>query len=236
MTVVDDILGALMGDAPVEERLLGRRSAAVVSTRMGVASVQAHLSPRRDLWPAGLARHSARELAQLIRSADPLQVSLGLAAVNALTEPDPARARPGKAYELILEHGAGGTVTVVGHFPFVERLRPRVRELFVLELRPREGDLPAAEAPVVIPRSDVVAITGTALLNHTLDGLLQLARGRFVIILGPSAPFAPVLFEHGVSALAGSVVVDRGPALADVAAGVPFRRMRGLQPLLWQRE
>jgi hypothetical protein len=39
----------------------------------------------------------------------------------------------------------------------------------MIEKNPKSGDFGEAEADNLIPRADVVAITGTALTNHTLD-------------------------------------------------------------------
>jgi len=68
--------------------------------------------------------------------------------------------------------------------------------LWVLERRPVEGDLPAEMAAEVLPQADVAAITGTSLINHTFEGLMKLCRpDALVIVLGPTAPLSPVLFD-----------------------------------------
>ena len=43
----------------------------------------------------------------------------------------------------------------------------------MLELAPRGDDLPSEAAPELIPTADVVAITGTTLLNRTFEGLVR---------------------------------------------------------------
>jgi len=174
---------------------------------------------------------TARELAELARSMEPEKASVGLAAINSLIDP-PEGLRDGHALDLILERGRDRDVTLVGHFPFAERLRPQVRRLRVLELHPQDGDLPASEAARVLPRSDVVAITASTLINHTLDGLLDLARGKAVILLGPSTPLSPAFFARGVIALCGSVVVDPDAALRCVSEGVSFRHLQGLRRVI----
>jgi uncharacterized protein (DUF4213/DUF364 family) len=114
----------------------------------------------------------------------------------------------------------------VGHFPFVDRLRPRVGALQVLEMAPGPGDLPATAAPEVIPAADVVAITSMTFHNHTLEGLLALcAPGADVILLGPSTPLSPILYEYGVRALSGSVVTAIEPVLRLVSQGGNFRQV-----------
>ncbi|NOG68709.1 MAG: hypothetical protein HND41_11120 [Chlorobi bacterium] len=88
----------------------------------------------------------------------------------------------------------------------------------------------AAAAPRFIPQADVVAITSSTLINHTLDGLLALARPEAkVMLLGPSTPLTPVLFDFGVDLLSGVQVVDIAATLASVAASVNFRKMQGVR-------
>jgi uncharacterized protein (DUF4213/DUF364 family) len=55
---------------------------------------------------------------------------------------------------------------MIGHFPFINRLKPIVKNLWVLELNPREEDLPAQVAPEIVPRADFIAITGTTLIKN----------------------------------------------------------------------
>ncbi|RPJ85231.1 MAG: hypothetical protein EHM13_01745, partial [Acidobacteria bacterium] len=73
------------------------------------------------------------------------------------------------------------------------------------------------------------AITGSTLVNHTLDGLLALASpGAFVILMGPSTPLSPVLFDHGVHVVAGAVIEDEAVAIPALTQGASFRRLPGL--------
>jgi len=96
----------------------------------------------------------------------------------------------------------------------------------VLEQRPSGQDLPADAAYDVIPRADVVAITGTTLINHTFEGLMALCRPRaLVLVLGPSTPLSPILFDHGVHILSGSVVEDVDSVLRAVSQGANFRQV-----------
>ena len=133
--------------------------------------------------------------------------------------------------------GAGRRVAIVGHFPFVERVRQAAAECWVLELHPRPGDLPAGRAAEVLPQADVVALTGTSLINHTFDDLIGLCRpDAFVILLGGSAPLTPVLFDRGVDAVSGTRVVDVPAALQAVGQGATFRQIPGKRLLTMMRK
>jgi uncharacterized protein (DUF4213/DUF364 family) len=130
------------------------------------------------------------------------------------------------AEEVIARRGAGKRVALVGHFPFVPRLRARVGELSVLEQCPRPGDLPASAAPAILAEADVVALTSMTVHNHTLPDLLRLCSpDALVILLGPSTPLSPLLFTHGIDILCGSIVTDVSAVWHTVAQGGNFRQI-----------
>ena len=106
----------------------------------------------------------------------------------------------------------------------------------VLELNPRTGDLPADRAADVLPQADVVALTGTSLVNHTFDDLIGLCSpDAYVVLLGGSAPLTPVVFDCGVDAVAGTRVVDSPAALRTVGQGATFPQIRGKRLLVMTR-
>jgi len=233
MTIAETLLDALGSrDAPVRDVRIGLCVAGVWSRRLGLAYVfpRDAVAHGDDPAPAAvpLRDRRARALADLARAEEVTRAAVGMAAINSLLDA-PDRLEERHAVDVILDYGRDREVTLVGHFPFADRLREGVRQLHVLELYPREGDLPASAAARVIPRSDVVAITASTLVNHTFDGLLALASGRPVILIGPTAPLAPVLLAHGVTALCGSVVTDPDAALRALSEGVGFRRLPGLR-------
>jgi uncharacterized protein (DUF4213/DUF364 family) len=166
------------------------------------------------------------ELAAQTQSEQPTLVSVGMAAVNALLPRQPTSWVDLNAEDVIASHGAGQSVALIGHFPFVERLRAKGGQLTVLELDPQPGDLPVSAATEVLPQAQVVAITGMTLLNHTLDILLSLcASDALVILLGPSVPLDRILFKRGVDILCGSIITDLDGVLAAVRQGANFRQV-----------
>jgi uncharacterized protein (DUF4213/DUF364 family) len=245
-----DLLAALPGDAPVLRVCMGAFWTAVVveragRPRCGLASTlrggDNHQHGRSSLVAAAGSLHqrSGHELAELLLSESTLEASIGMAAVNALLPVDENACSELNAEEMIVEWGAGRQVAVVGHFPFIPHLREVVGELWVLEQRPRPDDLPAEAAAKVIPQADVVAITGTSLINHTFEGLVRLCRPEaFVLVLGPSTPLSPLLFHYGVHALSGTVVDDVETVLRYVEQGANFRQIHhhGVRLLTMYRE
>jgi len=236
MSIVQDLLAGLPHE-PVKLRDV-RVGAfwTVVWTehRAGLASTQLrpHATHGANLvrWAGDLMRYSAQELAGLLASDTTMEAALGMAAVNALLQVDESRLIDRNASEEIVRRGKGRRVAVVGHFPFVPNVRQAVGHLDVLELDPGPGELSAQEAAKVLPQADVVAITGTSLVNKTFDGLIALCRpDAFVLMLGPTTPLSPVLFDYGVDLIAGTQVIDPVEALAAASQGANFRQMRGVR-------
>lgn len=226
----------LLADLPdgrvVEVRVGIHWTAVVVATdgrlRCGLAATQLPTEHEgTTVAHAGmLTRQTGRELAGLVHSGSPTEASIGLAAINALLPPRPAAWTNVNASELLAERGAGKRVVVVGHFPFVDALRERVGTLWVLELFPRPGDLPASAAAEVVPQADVLAITATTLLNHTFDSLMALRRpDALSMLLGPSTPLTPLMFDDGLDLLSGAIVEDTAAVLAAVSQGAGFRQI-----------
>jgi hypothetical protein len=150
-----------------------------------------------------------------------------MAAFNALLEVDVDACAAVNAEDVILERGAGRRVAVVGHFPFVQRVRRAAAACWVLELNPRPGDVPTERAGEILPQADVVALTGTSLINHTFDALIDLCRpDAFVLVLGPSTPLTPVLFDAGVDAISGTRVVDPERVSRPLTQGATFRQIK----------
>ncbi|MBN1200508.1 MAG: DUF364 domain-containing protein [Anaerolineae bacterium] len=231
MTLLDDLQAVLTDRAVLDVRIGLHWTAVVVDgdsgRRCGLAStlVKTHEHTGKPDVPQAGALHtlSGLELARLAASDQPTLASVGVAAINALVPTLPEAWVDVNAEEVIATHGAGKTVALIGSFPFIPRLRARVGNLIVLERNPQSGELPAGAAPDVLPGADVVAITGTTLINHTLEGLLKLcAPGATVLVLGPSTPLSPVLFEHSVDLLSGAVVTAVEPVLQAVCQGAHF--------------
>jgi hypothetical protein len=236
MEIINRLLEGLQ-DGQVTDAIVGLHWTAVVvnaggERRCGLASTlfagHAHRQERQpDVPQAGeLTRLPGRELAQFALSESPTMASLGVAALNALLPPLPDAWSEANAEDLLAQYGAGQRVVMVGHFPFVPRLRPRVGELLVLEQDPGPDDLPAEAASLVLPSAQVVAITAMTLANHTLPDLLAMCPPQaFIILLGPSTPLSPLLFDYGIEVLSGAVVTDIEAVLRTAAQGGNFRQL-----------
>lgn len=234
VSLLDDLLFSLPSEnIPVRQVLVGAYWTVVCSRHAGMAATWMNppghgRSPVREV--GRLTEKPAQALAELSRSSNLLEASIGVAALNSLLDVDESMCRQVNAAEVLAEQGRGRSVALVGHFPFVDDLRPQVGQLWVIEMQPQPGDYPAEAAADLIPRADVVAITASALVNHTLDGLLALCNpASSVMILGPSTPLSPALFRHGAHMLSGTQVVDEAAVLRTVSQGASFRQVEGVR-------
>lgn len=237
MKILDELISTLDDNAVVRDIRQGPFQTAVLTRNCGLAATP-HTSHDIDavnapvLEVAHLIGRNAGEAARMAYSQNQLEAAIGMAAINSLLDVDEERCVELNAGELIAEKGQGKNVAIVGHFPFTHDLRKLVKELWVIEMRPREGDLPVSETERVIPQADVVAITGTAFTNHTLARLLELCNlEAFVVLLGGTTPLSPVLFDYGIDAICGTKVIDAEAALDCVGRGATFREIKGTRRL-----
>jgi uncharacterized protein (DUF4213/DUF364 family) len=236
MKILDDLMATLDTDAEVKDIRMGLFHTAVLTRNCGLAATlprdalkQGHSSVRE---PGLLLEKNALELAQMAYSDKILEAAIGMATINSLLEVNEERCQELNAGQLIAEKGKGQKVAIIGHFPFVPRLREVVDELWVIEKNPHEGDLPEDKAEKLIPQADVIGITGTAFTNHTIEGLLKLCRPQaYVVMVGDSAPLSPTLFDHGINAISGTKVTDPQLAMNCVSQGATYRQIKGIRQL-----
>jgi uncharacterized protein (DUF4213/DUF364 family) len=55
------------------------------------------------------------------------------------------------------------------------------------------------------------------------------------MMLGPSTPLSPVIFDYGFDALSGSIVVDRNQLLNCISQGANFRQVHGVRKVIIRR-
>jgi uncharacterized protein (DUF4213/DUF364 family) len=207
---------------------------AVISKHCGLSSTFRNegIPHDRGVKDVGkLSQKTALELAGYARSNSLLEASIGMATINSLIEVDESKCVEKNAFEILLEKGEGKNVAVVGHFPWTPRLRGKVGNLWVLEQRVRDGDLPAQEAERVLPQCDVVGITGTSFINHTLEGLLSLCKKAYTVMIGPTTPLSSILFDHGIDVICGTQVIDWERLIRFISEGATFKEVTGVKLL-----
>ena len=229
MDILDSIRQGLSEDAPVREVRRGLNWTAVVSRRCGLASTMAQGGCCQEAAgrEGSLTEMSARELIRYGIEGGTVKRSLALAALNSLLDLDPHRHADIEGLELVKKFAKGKNISVIGHFPNLEGLAREAENLWIIEKQPRPGDHPEEKGSDFLPRSDIVVISSTTLINNTLAGILALAReGSVKMLLGPSTPLSPRLFDYGIDLLAGSVVTDPQPVLQSVGEGASFIQLK----------
>ena len=147
-----------------------------------------------------------RELAGLARSANPYERSIGCAAINAGLNRYDLHGAVDNGLEL--SGAAAGRTIVVGRFPGLDERLP---------------------GAVVLERSPGCArliITASAWSNASLAGLLRLADGAHVSVVGPGTPLSPLLHDCGIKRLAGFVVTNPAALRQAIAEGAGVRQFR----------
>lgn len=158
-------------------------------------------------------KDAAAAAAWAVGGGDNLQRAIGTAVLAAAAQgqtlPDSETAdRP-----FGIELRSSDIVGMIGNIaPVAKAIRPRVKEIYLFdEGKEKCGEsgaplIPLEEQPRLLPRCDLVLLTGTTVINGSVDGLLKLCSGaREVVMIGASTPVFPDAFvESGLSVLAGS--------------------------------
>ncbi len=172
-----------------------------------------------------LTQKSIEEILACAVSPNVLKSAIGVAMINALSH---LLFEQGIEQDYEVHHGPDGLdflditpddhICLVGAFtPYIRRFKGQGDRFVIMEktpdaLKPDEMKYyrPSAEASRILPDSDVVIITGAAIVNHTLDGLLRQTRqDARVAVIGPTSSMVPdAYFRGGVDLMAGIRVTD----------------------------
>ena len=177
------------------------------------------------------------DLARLARSESAIERAVGLAALNALLAAHLQGTTSDNARDLLLDRGKGRCVAMIGRFPFVARLQPGCEKLWVFEQEGtrRAGEYSAEDLEEVIPQADVVAVSAATLVNGTLPSILEWTRPEsFLMMMGPSTPLCPYLFEAGFDVLCGTVIEDPDAVIRAASQGAVTGQITGVRRVcLW---
>ncbi len=241
MRILEDLISTLNLEAEVRDIRQGLFHTGVLTRGCGLAATL----PRDALQqeppfvrePGSLLKKSAQELVQMAYSRSILEAAIGMATINSLLEINEGQCLELNAGSLIAEKGRGKRVAIVGHFPFIPKIREVAAEVWVIEKNPREGDFPEVEAIRLIPQADVVGITGTTFTNQTIEQLLKLCNlEAYVVLIGDTAPISRVLFDYNINAISGTKVIDPGLALRCVSEGATYRQINGTKQLTMMKK
>ena len=110
------------------------------------------------------------------------------------------------------------TISIVGAFQsYIKKVAATKNKLYVLELDEnalnedqKQFYIPADKYGEILPRSDIIIITGLTLVNNTIDKLLAtISPAAKVIVTGPSSSMIPdILFKKGVNTVGGTRITN----------------------------
>jgi len=175
-------------------------------------------------------------------SGNPLKKTMGIAVMNALSTmcwsqklPVTYEIRTGiDALDAVMIPEDAYVVVVGALMPILKTLKLRGKPFGILESDPltlKQEEMKYYVPPELvhkkIPEADVLIITGTTLINDTLEGLLAMRKpGARAIVVGPTASMLPdAFFRRDVTMLGGVMVTDADrvlDVLAEAGSGYHF--------------
>jgi uncharacterized protein (DUF4213/DUF364 family) len=189
-------------------------------------------SAGRTFDPVRIKGTEAEAILPFLDSTEPIKTATAIAVLNALSA---TCLESGPTGDYTVTEGIDAqdavkmppekSVAVIGAFvPTLRALKRRGGDWWVIEKDPRtlrddeiSHFVPADESQSIINTADVLIITGTTLINHTLEPILEAAKpGAEIAVMGPTASLLPEpLFQRGVR-IVGGVRVKKPDQLLDV--------------------
>ena len=124
---LNELISMLGNDAEVRDIRQGVFHTGVWTRHCGLAATLPRdalkQSPHLVSDAGSLLGKSSCELAKLALSPSILEAAIGMAAINSLLETDVTACVEINAADILLEKGKGKRVAVIGHFPFLGKLR-----------------------------------------------------------------------------------------------------------------
>lgn len=171
--------------------------------------------------PGTYSGQTLESLAALWFSENIFEHAIAVAAANAHWNRFDTPESPGNGLDLVENHGE--RTVVIGRFP---GLAERLPGIAVVEREPRPGEYPEAAIDTLLPRAEFVAVTASTIVNGSLPRILSLCPNAYVLMIGPSTPLAPPLFDLGIDALSGFVATDVGNLANRISEGAAVSALR----------
>ncbi len=221
MSLVDELI-AFAEPLCIKEKItdvrigLGYTLVELADGRAGLAWTpdKNHVQSCTHMGHAGtLQGFTEKDLLMWLRDDSHLKRALGLATFNAVNS---RVERVFNDQEAISQLGITETdhVVMVGHFaPLIPRIKKSGCRLEVIERNKQKGGLELVDLREnydPLSECDVAIITSTSIINNSVDTLLAtLKNNRSAVMLGPSTPLCPEVFNTTrVSQLSGAFVAD----------------------------
>ena len=115
--------------------------------------------------------------------------------------------------------------------PLIDKIEKKASEIIVLERDPQKKSkhcLLDTLAEEIVPCADITKITGTSLVNGTLDRLITLSEGsRERVLVGATASFIPdPVFQRGITLIGGVKKLNSKFLIRVVSEGGGTRQLK----------
>lgn len=235
-SLYDELLSGVPEGIQTQKIVVGTGFAAVQSESgaVGLGSYGwSRYYTRPFTHPGDLSPLTLRELAELIKSWNPLEAAVGQAALNAWynapqtarqngvgMDQDPREDRMNDPFIMSQKEIRGKKVVTIGHFPYLEKLFEPICELAIIEREPDiNGDYPFEAADYLLPDCDYAYLNASGLTDKSLPRMLALSQNaKKITLVGPCATLWPGFARYGVQDVSGLVITDAARALR-MAAG-----------------
>ena len=165
---------------------------------------------------------------EFIERANSLNIAertIGLATINAISQYyfDLSRASKEDVVDVIVRENVK-SVGIVGNIsPIAKTLKERGYDVYVFERNPRlmtDETLSDTFEYRLLPKMDAVLISGTTLINDTIDLILERSKNaKLKVLVGPTAQALPEFFEGYLTHVASVKVFDIDSVLTGLKLG-----------------
>ena len=193
----------------------------LVSAQLDNDNVGASYVLREDLksgcsiFPYGkqvIGQDAASIAEWVVSGKDNLQKGIGMAVLTAASRSQRLEDAEANGLPFGIAVRETDTIGIVGYIaPIVKMMSSRSKRTYVFDrgISIRGGNgivLPPEEQHNLLPTCDIVVLSGTSMINGTIDGLVKMCKNaREIMIIGASTPMFPPAFSHtGITVLAGS--------------------------------
>jgi uncharacterized protein len=245
IATIDDILGAGLDDITIERAVIGlfftgvklntgHAGACVTPIKTIPEAVCCPSSAMAMPFPGKMKGRRARDVVNEAFSDHGIRRGVGVATINALADlaarrrpyPEAELRRGVDAFDANVFRPDDLTVIIGAFVPFLRELKKRKQRFLVLEKDPatlKESEMPfyrpAEMAPEVVPQADVLLITGSTLLYHSMEDLLAMARpDARVTLVGPTVGMLPDAFLARGADILGGVQITEPDEFLDLLA------------------
>ena len=180
-------------------------------------------------WSGSLAGMDVKQVAQWLKSWNPHEATVAMAAINsainakaALLDSATPIPHTGAGNLAVFDYFApclvGKKVVVIGRYPGLKQYSASL-DLTILERNPSAGDYPDQACEYLLPEADWVFITASSISNKTFPRLAELSSNAVTVLMGPTVPWLEEFVEYGIDFIAGVRINDARQLTRTVAEG-----------------